>query len=225
MRSRDPRNQSPCLEFDSLSSCQFYAFAAAQLGSPFFRELTATLGSRCPMFRDSFMVSCSEVETSNKEFSGPHTRCMNTSGFCWLTHSPPFVVPEGSEPCLQVPTTESPSFSSTRHILLAKFHFTLCSYISLGLASCLFLSFLRQKFSINYHLALTCYISYLHHPLRVPRLPMWGWKPNGRPPSIWLHHSAGWKRTTHRQDLKTRQLAGEQKSAGKQIYKTLHTVY
>jgi len=38
-------------------------------------------------------------------------------------------------------------------------------------------------------------------------------------------YSAGWKRTTHRQDHKTRQLAGEQKSAGKQIYKTLHTVY
>ena len=69
--------------------------------------------------------------------------------------------------------------------------------------------------------------SYLHRfkIIESPDCPCGGWKPNGRPSCIRLHHSAGWKRTTHRQDLKTRQLASNQKSAGKQLYKTLHAVY
>jgi len=67
--------------------------------------------------------------------------------------------------------------------------------------------------------------SYLHR-FKItdsPHCPCGG-KPNGRPPSIWLHHSAEGTRTTHRRDLKI-QLAGKQKSARKQVHKTLHTVY
>ena len=67
--------------------------------------------------------------------------------------------------------------------------------------------------------------SYLHcfKILESPDCPCRG-KPNSRPPVVRLHHFARRKRTTHRQDIKTRQLAGNQNTAGKQIYKTLHTV-
>ena len=43
-----------------------------------------------------------------------------------------------------------------------------------------------------------------------------------RPPYIWLLRSAGRKGPTQWQDIKTRQLANKQKTAGKQIHKTIH---